>query len=273
MKVAILVSGQIRGNYKRNIRRLSKAFRGADVFTATWDNEGRDDDVDYVFPVPELKYHPIVDIDEGPYPVGWHRRVYNWTDLDQQISEEFFSKNAEHHQRLIDRSDPAKATSHLQLLIHDKLLQKVDPDNKYDIIIRARFDTVISLAINWEEYVKESYYHNTALGFGKSCDTWRFINKTFRLGHTFPHPYECTELPTWDQYWAYFLFDPLIIHTRRLWSHERVDKLFKRKQLRGCEQGWYQILAQNRNIHENFYGGVCIERYLHHVEGYKFGWF
>ena len=64
MKTALLVSGQVRGKWKLNLKNMIEHLKPDAVYTSTW--LPSDEDVDFKFPEPVMKYHPVVDT--KPYP-------------------------------------------------------------------------------------------------------------------------------------------------------------------------------------------------------------
>lgn len=248
MKIAILVSGQVRGKWKRNIKRVQGRLPDADVFTSTWSGNGNDGIVDFVHDQPSIDYHPTLDVE--PYPTF------------KFIS---YKKDMEEGRNTTSKKQAQYRT--MQILGYDNLLNDI-PD-EYDMCVRMRFDTYVSLdtSIDWTSLIKRSYEENIAIGFGTRDSRWKHgINKLRELPRYYP-PVDRVE-NSYDPVnvtndWAYYLMDPLIIHPRKLWDSKRVWDLHNNKQLRNSEEGWYQILSEPyKDSHVCYYGGAHVERYV-----------
>lgn len=247
MKIAILVNGQIRGKWKRNISRMQGRFPDADVFTSTWSGEGNDDIVDFVHDQPSIDYHPTLDTE--PYPTF------------KNIN---YKKNMENGSNQTSKKQSQYRT--MQILGYDKLLTEIS--DEYDMCVRMRFDTYTSLdtSIDWLGLIERSYKENVAMGFGCRDTRWKHgVNKLQELPRFYPpidRPVEGDGISNTND-WAYYLMDPLIIHPRKLWDSKRVWDLHHNKQLRNAENGWYQILSEPyEDNHVCYYGGAHIERYV-----------
>ena len=137
-----------------------------------------------------------------------------------------------------------------QILIHDYLLKKIPSD--YDMIIRTRFDTIVSKEINFVEFIEGSYYENYAIGFNTRYEkVWLRHNELlefvphFNVGH---------------------VNDALILHPRNLWNSQLVETLHNSKELQAAETGWWQILSEHYgDNHQNFHGGVYIDKHKGNV--------
>lgn len=247
MKTAILISGIIKGNWERNKKLIQSAFPDADIFTSTWKNAERSDEVDYVFAQPSVDYHPTLD-----------------TQVFPKFKSISLKKSMENNPNIRDRGHPSWFTS-LQILGHDKLLNEVCPNDEYDMIIRVRYDTYLELNnVDWKGLVERSYEKNITLGFGNRDTRWRFgtIKKV-------PEYYPPVDTPIFERGvevsndWAYYVMDPLIIHPRKLWDSKRVWDLHYQEKLHGAENGWFQILSEPYgHNHECYYGVAHIDRFL-----------
>ncbi len=247
MKIAILVNGQIRGKWKRNISRMQGRFPDADVFTSTWSGKGNDKIVDFVHDQPSIDYHPTLDTEPVP----------KWKSIQ-------YKKNMQLGTDPLLRKQAQYRT--MQILGYDRLLNEIS--DEYDMCVRMRFDTYISLdpSIDWTSLIKRSYDENVAIGFGCRDSRWTHgVNKLQELPRFYPPIDKSVKgdgiSNTND--WAYYIMDPLIIHPRKLWDSKRVWDLHKNKQLRNAENGWYQILSEPyEDSHVCYYGGAHIERYV-----------
>jgi hypothetical protein len=252
MKVALLISGEIRGNWNDNKDRLRRCFPDADIYTSAWNAKKYGVDVDHEPEdfVPKMHYHPAIDVD--PYPIHESReRSKNWLSGKGSFTTRF-------------RELTAKQT--VQILYHDQLIRRVTSD--YDIIIRARWDTVVSEKIDWSKLVKKSFDENRAIGFDGSAVRNRDKVKKRHGNFSFDGLVEITtNNPTVSNEqtldWAFRLQDQLIIHPRKLWNSNLVWKLHKNRKLQIGGIGWYQVLSEPYgDNHLCYYGGATIERYI-----------
>jgi hypothetical protein len=130
-----------------------------------------------------------------------------------------------------------------QILIHNHMMRNIP---KCDIVIRARFETIVADNIDWSEYIKQSYDDIITLGFNTI-----FGNTDGRYG------YHRTIREGPDDDTQFFINDALIIHPYDSWDCELVDRLYKEKRLIGAEEGWYQILSEPFGIyHKSYHGGA-----------------
>lgn len=248
MKVAVCISGICRGNVKLNLHHLREHFP-YDYFFATWKSKEKDvqthlPDVQYnTYDEPTLHYHPIGDIDGPPAPKLMIQREYCKTKRWGPGTGEQWYERTKHHTK--------------QILIHDMLLK--DIPEEYDMIIRARFDTYVSPNVNFQEYLNISYQRNIAVGFGTRTSRHKNINQIVEIAKIYPNGKD----DSISQDWGWYLMDPLIMHPRKLWDHERVQSMHENKQLAAAEFGWYQVLSEPYgDTHTSVYGGAQIEKYL-----------
>lgn len=218
IRVALCVSGKWDGiDFTKRLREIipHDAF-----YTATY--TGSEYVADFYMDEPELTYHPVLDIE--PYSdnesIG-RRQVFDYPD-----------------HKLYDYIKKSSPHWHKQILLHNYLLKNI---GKYDIIVRARFETVVSDKIDWGGMIEDSHYEEIPMGFNT-----RSVNNN--LYHNFVEKAYLEK---------YFLNDALIIHPRHFWDTDYVDDLYKEKKLRGAEEGWYQVLSEpNSMFHESYHGGA-----------------
>lgn len=252
MKVAILASGLPKGDWRKNLKKFKKIFGDVDLYTAGWDREDVKyrEFLDYLFEEPEVLYHPVDDTQ--PYPTE---------KCHAYKKRKLMHKKTQH--------------AHKQIIIHDRLLNAVDPDSKYDLIIRIRFDTWLSDEVDFRPFMERSIKENCAIGFGCRPSRHKNLNVLAELPHYRPPNHGQKDHPDYGksektksqiektQDWAYNLMDPLIFHPRKLWDTELVNRLFNEKQLKCAEWGWYQVLSEPYGeSHLCVYGGAQIERYV-----------
>ena len=240
MKIAICISGLARGNIKRNIGYLKKAVPDVPMFFSSWEEHKNDESERYnstYYPEPTMHYNPWCEcVKDNPHP-KYH--VYK---------KQFLEKTGESHKKKL-----LNATK--QLIAH--AYQVADLPQEYDMIIRARWDTVVSEKVNFSKYLEQSYNENMAIGFAIRGGRWTDLNSFKDIDHVFIN--EDTDI-MWSRDWSYWLNDFLIFHPRNLYDTELVHKLHKEKKLWPAEYGWYQMLSTLDN-HHCVYGGVVIEKF------------
>ena len=240
MKIAICISGLARGNIKRNIGYLKKAFPDVPMFFSSWEEHKNDESERYnstYYPEPTMHYNPWCEcVKDNPHP-KYH--VYK---------KQFLEKTGESHKKKL-----LNATK--QLIAH--AYQVADLPQEYDMIIRARWDTVVSEKVNFSKYLEQSYNENMAIGFAIRGGRWTDLNRFKDIDHVFIN--EDTDI-MWSRDWSYWLNDFLIFHPRNLYDTELVHKLHKEKKLWPAEYGWYQMLSTLDN-HHCVYGGAVLEKF------------
>lgn len=237
IKVSLLVSGQIRGRWKSNLNNLSHCLQPNKTYTSTWSPSN--EDVNFKFIEPEMVYHPVIDTE--PYPtfkaIEYKKRCQ--TDYSLRLKTKHRTK---------------------QILQHNLLMQKIEP---CDVVIRTRYDCVISNEIDWNSCIKKSFDENCALGFGTRTSRWSTWKKILEIPKFVPPENKKISgrglKETND--WAYYLMDTLIIHPYKLWNCEKVKNLHDNKKLKAAEWGWYQILS-NADNHYSYYGGCQMQRLI-----------
>jgi len=238
MKVAVCISGIFRGETNRNLMHIRSHFP-YDTFYATWKQDSCYLKDTYFYDEPKMDYHPIKDIKN---PKGLKLRLQKEGLNNGTYGKDFYDRTL-HHTK--------------QILIHDMLLK--DIPEEYDMIIRARFDTYLSPNVSFNKYLAKSYNENIAIGFGTRTSRHRDINIMKEVPRIYPEGKD----PDVSQDWGWYLMDPLIIHPRKLWNHDLVQKLHEDKELAAAEWGWYQILSEPyEDSHLSVYGGAQIEKYL-----------
>jgi len=227
MKTALCLSGRWNEHCNQKwIDRTQRIIPHDRMFTGTW--KGQDFDVDYYFDEPENEYHPIFDI--SPYPNGVSK-------LYRRMFGSIIERGLEHQ---LTKSAYASANWHKQILIHNEMMKSIPEE--YDMIIRTRFDVVVSEVIPWEDFLDESYEGVFPIGF--NCVDYRTI-------------YGYNELVDMRKEQKQYINDGLIMHPREIWDTDLVDSLYKDKGLRAAEEGWYQILSEPLGMFHKSYHGGC----------------
>lgn len=240
MRIALCVSGVARGSAEKNIEALRKQFPTADLYTATWRGYEDNYPVDFVFDEPEITYNCVLDVIN--YPDASSIRREKAAGRDSYISVEH---DGERWHKIIPHWTK-------QILIHDYLLTKIP---KYDIIIRSRFDVIISDKIDWEQWVKKSWDEQVAIGF--NTRVFQYHDKMHEIRDLYPAE-------------AFLIHDALLIHPMDIWDSDYVQELHNTKQLKGAESGWFQVLSEHpyNYFHYSYHGGVLIEKYIGRVQDY-----
>ena len=219
MKVALCVSGKWESIDFTNL--LRERLPHDDFYTATY--TGSDYNADFYMDEPELTYHPIIDTEPYSDQESKHRR----TKTESNNKELYHQTNHWHK----------------QILIHDYLMKNIP---ECDIVIRARFDTIVSNNINWNEYIQQSFDYQIPIGFNtifyNATGRWLYHNKIQE------NPSDNTQ---------FFINDALIIHPYDIWDCDLVELLYKQRKLRGAEEGWYQVLSEpSEKYHKSYHGGA-----------------
>ena len=228
MKVAVCVSGKVNSSYnliKRNNSVLKEKVPNADFYYATWEDQKEifyrnfPNDKCFIFKEPDINYHPY------------------WPE-DTILNPHF-----EETKNYIVRSNNIEWSKHhsKQILIHAWLLSSIS--EKYDIIVRTRFDEFIwkDPLADFTPFVKDSYDNQRAIGFA-------VVRKK-----EFKNLYEANYKENPKMKWK--ILDQLIIHPRKLFNIEEVILLHDSKKLYPAELGWWQVLSKNcNNNHRNFCG-------------------
>ena len=219
IRVALCVSGKWTGiNFTDQLREI---IPHDNYYTTTYTT--CDYDSTFKMIEPELSYHPIKDIEPCPEGESRARREIFEPHVGSKYKT-YVIKNSPHWYK--------------QILIHNYTLKHL---KEYDIIVRARFETIVSNKIDWRGLIEECYYEEIPMGFNTRVET----------GNLFHHRLELAESE------KYFINDALIIHPRHFWNTDYVDELYNQKKLRGAEEGWYQVLSEpNSMFHESYHGGA-----------------
>jgi len=252
MKIAVCLSGLVKGQVHRNISRLKDRFP-YDFFYSTWTKN--QEDIEW-FPQidncvlcdePVMHYHPIKDAPE----------LYT-------LKLKGIKKSLEVSDNVMNQVDPnytKRVPDHTkQILAHAHLLDSLPEE--YDMIIRARYDSYVSSQIDFLPYVERSYDNNIAMGFGTRGTRWGWLDRVVQIPKR--HPDGKDESISQD--WSCYLQDPIIMHPRKIFDTSYARKLHEEKKLLPAEVGWWQVLSQpygNGESHESYYGGVQVERFLH----------
>ena len=256
MKIAICISGVPRSgigddenknlDFNRNITNLKRNFPAADIYIGTW-KQHESVFIDYprlaeyphwVFDEPQVHYHPYFDMQR-----------------DDMISEKMKAM-ADVYRKTTHLHERTRHQAH-QILCHANMINHLP--EKYDIIIRARFDTFVYTRASFEKYVNDTYQNKTVVGFA----TLRGHRTTFNINREMNKndPVQCDGAVGLHNNREKYLFDNLIIHHGDCIDTKRVFDLYEHKKLCPAEFGWYQILSQPYNDnHRCISGWVTADR-------------
>ena len=232
MKTALCLSGRWNEHCNQKwIDRTQQLIPHDRMFTGTW--TGQSYLANYYFDEPENEYHPVFDTKAYPDDASKLRR---------DIFPHFLKRHKEdptyYHTQL--KHAYASANWHKQILIHNEMMKSIPKE--YDMIIRTRFDVIVSDQLPWKDMIKDSYDRIIPKGF--NCMNYygtHDFNKIKGMGR------ETT----------YYINDALIIHPRECWNTDLVDSLYKDKKLKSAEEGWYQILSEPLGMFHKSYHGGC----------------
>jgi hypothetical protein len=238
MKVAVCVSGipKIRnkmGNISAYNRRLKEKFPNADIHYATWSQyedtfkkHFPDEQNLHLFDEPEVSYHPYRIADDDCTCSFFKDRRKNYHPSNGQKWE--WTK---HHTK--------------QILMHAYLMQEL---KGYDVIVRSRFDSVISKFAMFDKYVRSCYNDKKVHGFA--------VTRADRFNDF----YDGSTLDANSKKY-YYLIDQLLIHRYDKFDPEYVLSLDRDKKLHPAEWGWAQVLSLPYGmIHEEHHGWINNDR-------------
>lgn len=250
MKVAVLYSGQIRGDYIKNIARMKNVLPDADFFFGTWENQKDLDTAGlinkfYVEPKPHYnpakshnqKYLKIArairdgKLTRKDFPVRWQ------TKTDEEIKSELFAtikgrNKSWHHMK--------------QHLGHAYMCRDFTRSKDYDIIIRVRYDCMpfYELKCFIKHLCEQVMLHGNPIGFHDN-------NRVKTLDHALK-PKRMIENNR-----GYDLNDFIVMHRHDLFDPDRTINLYNRKFLSPAEGGWYQIMCEPYSLWGNTLSGFC----------------
>jgi len=227
MKIALCINGVYRPWVTPKppvlINMMKDVLKPTDIFLHTWTEHKDSNPYDTLHcPEPVLDYHPVDDVDVG-------------IDHTKFIS---YKQYKTVHNKTANRSK--------QLLGYADLLSKIPDD--YDLIIRARWETIVSQSFDFDKY-KKIALDKGPVGFMIRPNRGQSIHKDLPVSENK------------DDDWYQFLPDALIFHRREHYNIEYVHRLHQSKQLLPAEWGWYQIMSEPYGvIHTSVHGGADVAR-------------
>ena len=231
MRIALCINGLYRNHInpgpKEIITRLHRIFAGADVYYHTWTKRIAEVPLEYhenlfYCDEPELDYHPIHDSKTDSLHGKWIP---------------YKSKKISVHKT---------QHSSKQILGYADVVSKITKE--YDVMVRTRWDSLLSNQINFQPYLEEALDHPvgfmTRPGRGHTVDKISNVNKN-----------------DINDDWYCYLADSLIFHAPKHFNPKYVQQLHADKNLWPAEWGWWQVLSEpNNNIHNCYHGGSIIAR-------------
>ena len=243
MKIAVIYSGQLRGQYKDNIERLRQIIPSADFYFTTWHNQPEEPFIDKVFHEPVSHYNPSLGAMRKQFKIL--RKVRNGEIDVNKLPVRLRDKGDAAAIELIRRETESAAKSRIKARNHTKqhLIYALSVDElidqkKYDILIRARYDVVLSKRLKPQilDFCEQVYENHIPMGF-------RSYNSSETLEGAIKPP---LQLATYIAIAS--LHDFLIIHRADMFDPKRTLYLYEKKMLPPAESGWYETLCKPYNV-------------------------
>jgi hypothetical protein len=221
MKIAVLYSGQIRGNsYKNNIRRLKALLPDADFYFTTWKNQPDLPFIDCYFDEPHVSYNCESNL---------HK-----LDLKKlrEIKDKYGSiPKDEKARRVLEYKFRKMGRDRIkQHLAHALAYQKYVEGKEYDIVVRVRYDLRYDDDFNAniiDHMLKLCYDEKKPVGIG-----YLGGYEPGKISLIQPHK---------------FIGDVVIFHRADMFDPQYVFSLANDKKLLSAEFGWFQILCEPYN--------------------------
>lgn len=246
MKVAVCISGTIRSLPIECLESILYHFKQFDLFFGVWENE------DLIF---RKTFHKYIN-NNNVFLIPEPRIRYNCkTDTCQEIIHPSTNNKVLSKKDQIWKGNKINTGAIRQFIAHGHVLSKLD--SSYDMIIRLRYDVLLSKEVNFIPLLEQSYNDKAAYGFATifNHDKHKKISElNYLLKETLCKREEGLELPS-------FLYDFMIFHKRELFDVGCMNYLIDRKLLHCNEIGWYQLLSHPyESNHVNYHGGVQLSR-------------
>lgn len=234
MRVAVCVSGAYHKLGQSGTEKLCNAitklkFPDADFYYATWEQFRPAFERDFpaehceYFPEPKMHYHPYTDIAPRYHTCERYQKTM---DFMRRSSARL--QWSAHHTK--------------QILIHTWLLEKIK--DKYDVIVRVRFDLYLHRGADFTSYLEDTHKHNRANCFATT--------RPFRFPDLLEPKDQNEDNLARNKI---FMFDHVLIHPADAIDADSVMRLHKEKKLHPAEYGWYQIIGLPHGAHHMNYVG------------------
>jgi hypothetical protein len=198
---------------------MKEKFPGADFYYATWKTQAKT--FESAFPAerceyflePVPHYHPYTGIAKEHHTCAYYQLTVDWAKAGGKSRLEWTS----HHVK--------------QILIHAWLARGIT--DRYDVIVRTRFDAYISRRADFSSYLADTCENHRANCFGTTRPT------------RFDEVFEVEITP--GSIHANWMLDHVIVHNADAIDAERVEGLYRDRKLHAAEYGWHQVLGRHRN--------------------------
>ena len=233
MRVAVCSGGQLRmpdDILRLTDRLLKDAFPTADFYYPVWKED--------------YERRHIIDT------LGGTVEVIEEYDIDYHPYEDNPDVNMSwDYQKKIKHPNPDRHLHQTkQILNHNHMVRKYMQD--YDVIVRTRYDSIISPVQNFEE--------GFALAMENCVVSYQAGDKSQFLQHDRIVSGSKTKMIS---------DGGLIFHSPKVWDCDLVTHLDKRKKLLAAEFGWHQVLMQNSKQYFRYVGGAHLTRCV--IKDYK----
>lgn len=229
MKIAVCYSCQLRGDYNSHIPLVREALPGASFYFTTWNTETNIPNwIHKTYPQPELHYNPAIE-NASTWPIEYMKWIKN---------------RMAYHEDWKHRSK--------QILAHALVVKDFADD--YDVIVRVRYDTIISKKMirEMKTFCQKAYDEKRAYGFFVP----RARNIDARPELEVDTPNIIAKGAARDKG---HVTDHMIIHRRDIFDCDRAWQLHEDKKLRIAEYGWFQLLSEpygDTHINHRGYAGL-----------------
>jgi len=247
MKVAICISGTIRERPIECIESILYHFKNYDIFFGLWESE------EVLF---KNTYHNYLNKNHF-YLIPEPKIRYNCkTDTDQNISHPFNDNKVPSKKDQIWKGNKINPGAIRQFIAHSSVVSRLD--SSYDMVVRLRYDVILSKEVNFVNLLEKSYKEERAYGFASIFHNDKH-KKISELNYLIKEEPYCSreeglELPN-------FLYDFMIFHKRNMFHIGSFNHLIDNKKLHCNEVGWYQLLSHPYgNNHVNYHGGIQLAR-------------
>lgn len=222
MRIAVVFSGLIRGNYEENIALFRQKLPTAHFWFTTWKGQQELDYMHRYYDEPIVDYKPATDLE---YPHTYKRFLSRPNDPYADAPQ-----NWQHRSK--------------QILAHCMAVEDFCSD--YDVIVRARYDCKLCDYLNLYEFCDITYKENKSIGF-------------FTPRHMSQTPTSLTSVTSGNRHYQHHV-DHLIVHKKSLLHTDIAFKLHNDKKLLVAEYGWWQVLSEpNGDNHLAYRGGVKLD--------------
>lgn len=243
LKVAIIFSGLLRGEYRKLIDIFKNNVHYADFFYVTWDDQEPHDFIDAYFKQPVMKYNPGYDqlknsikyLRENKYPYDVKQNTYHNHTQESAVKNLIYRASQKHRTK--------------QILCHGMALDHFSISKNYDVAVRVRYDTIVTQHFFniLMKCIVDCYENSTPITFIPTNDEWGGPNAN-------------TDGYILDE--EDVLADVLIVHRTDMFSTEYMWKLHNSKMLQGSEGGWDQLISQPYNKNPIVYANYVKLKHL-----------